>query len=128
MKYYEFPGFENIYLEDSYVLGFEEKQGLMRILLDLVLTKDHSSYHDPLSNEQYCYKRAYITFSDITSSIWVSKTLKEYAYVDEEVDYGNIDSFLFDNGHYYLEGDWGRLDIVSSPPVVTMFSDHTENL
>jgi hypothetical protein len=122
MEYYKLPGFENVYLEDSYVLGFEEEQDLIRILLDLVLTEDHPQYHIPLQGEQYCYKRAYITFNHVKSAIWVNKALRKYRDVNEETDYGNIDRLLFSNDHYYLEGDWGKLDIISSPAVVTILN------
>ena len=37
-----------------------------------------------------------------------------------ETDYGNIDEFYLTNGHYYLSGDWGELEIISAPPVLTL--------
>lgn len=56
LNYWQFPGFENIYLEDSYVLSINDKTSI-QILLEAVLTENHSLYTQPLPEEQYCYRR-----------------------------------------------------------------------
>jgi hypothetical protein len=48
------------------------------------------------------------------------KSMHPYKDANSEVDYGNIDEFYFVDGHYYLAGDWGAFNIVSSKPVFEM--------
>jgi hypothetical protein len=123
MKYFDLHGFENVYLEDSYVLSFEVGINFLEIALDLVLTESHLLFNIPEPGFQYCYKSAFIIFNRIELLKWSNKNLRGSIDTNGEIDFGNIDSFFFENGHYYLEGDWGDLDIVSEPPTLKIQSD-----
>lgn len=107
LNYWQFPGFENIYLEDSYVLSINAKTSI-QILLEAVLTENHSLYTQPLPGEQYCYRRMIVNFPH-------PQTIAD---PDGSVDYGNIDEFFRADGKYYLRGEWGELTIVSDPPLL----------
>ncbi len=60
--YWELPGLEQVYLEESWVLGIEVDQQLAAFQLELVLTEDHPRYQPPRPGEQYCYAPARLVF------------------------------------------------------------------
>lgn len=117
LNYWQFPGFENIYLEDSYVLSINAKTSI-QILLEAVLTENHSLYTQPLPGEQYCYRRMTVNFPHPQTYDLVLNNISPIADPDGGVDYGNIDEFFRADDKYYLRGEWGELTIVSDPPIL----------
>ncbi|MBD1828392.1 hypothetical protein NDI47_22810 [Microcoleus vaginatus GB1-A2] len=117
LNYWLFPGFENIYLEDSYVLSINAKTSI-QILLEAVLTENHSLYTQPLPGEQYCYRRMTVNFPHPQTYDLVLNNISPIADPDGGVDYGNIDEFFRADDKYYLRGEWGELTIVSDPPIL----------
>ena len=111
-EYYELQGFENAYLEDSYVLNVLEKENEIEFVLDVVLTENHPLFTTPRENEQYCYKRGRITFTNVIEY----RSTQAFVDAHKEIDYGNIDEFFEENGNYHLSGDWGKMMINSSLP------------
>ncbi|HEX2268697.1 MAG TPA: hypothetical protein VHH35_04145 [Pyrinomonadaceae bacterium] len=116
IPYYQLEGLEQVYLEDSYVLDLRTEPTSVEFLLRAVLTEEHPLYMSPLPGEQYCYRSALLRFSDVERVEWMEKSIVPSTDATGAVDYGNIDEFYFAGGHYYLSGDWGRLEIKSSPP------------
>lgn len=114
-NYYEWEGFECLYLEDSYVLGIAEKTNSIFFSVEVVLTDSHSLYKEPCDGEQYCYMRGKIIFDQIKVCSWINRGLMELVDSEDNIDYGNIDSFRLDENKYKLSGDWGELEVVSSP-------------
>ena len=110
MNYYQLPLFEHVYFEDSYVLGVKEGSGSLIFDLEVVLTEDNPLYTAPAVGERYCYKRAELAFCGVSILNWVEKRFKKNRDSSGEVDYGNIDSFIVDNGVYTLSGDWGVVE------------------
>jgi len=117
LNYWQFPGFENIYLEDSYVLSINAKTSI-KILLEAVLTENHSLYTQPLPGEQYCYRRMTVNFPHLQTYDLVLNNISPIADPDGSIDYGNIDEFFMVDDKYYLRGEWGELAIVSDPPIL----------
>ena len=109
--YTELPGLEHLYLEESYVLDVEAHPGRICLTLDLVLTADHVQHRDPLPGEKYCYRHGELRFSQVTHSLWSGQGRPPARDVSGEVDYGNVDSFEWDESGYRLEGGWGRMQI-----------------
>jgi hypothetical protein len=116
--YTELLGFENLYLEDSYVIAILQEATELRFLLDVVLLEGHPLYQQPRPEEQYCYRRARLVFPNVRDVIWHRQELRGYTDATGTVDYGNIDSFRWWGGEYHLEGDWGSLTVRSDPPYV----------
>jgi hypothetical protein len=56
--YTAIPGFETVYLEDSYVLAICLGTDYVEIKLDLVLTPAHPVYVAPGADQQHCMRRA----------------------------------------------------------------------
>jgi len=118
VPYYEISGFEDVFLEDSWVYEIREDSSELVFSLDFVLREKHKLYAPPLSNEQYCYRRGYIRFHKPSAVTWLRKTMTPYVDVTGEADFGNIDTFYFFGDHFHLEGGWGELEIVSPPPTI----------
>lgn len=109
--YRELAALRGVYLEESYVLDIEAHPASLVVVLDLVLTVEHLDYRDPIDGEQYCYRRGSLTFGGISECRWSEQGRPPAVDATGERDYGNIDTFEWDNGRYILEGDWGHLDI-----------------
>ncbi|MEG3959983.1 hypothetical protein [Microcoleus sp. herbarium2] len=116
LNYWQLPGFENIYLEDSYVLSINDNTISIQILLEAVLTENHPLYTPALSGEQYCYRQMTVKFPHPQTYDLVVNNIRPIADPDGSVDYGNIDDFFMEDDKYYLTGEWGELTIVSDPP------------
>ena len=116
LNYWQLPGFENIYLEDSYVLSINANTISIQILLEAVLTENHPLYTPALSGEQYCYRQMTVKFPHPQTYDLVVNNISPIADPDGSVDYGNIDDFFMADDKYYLRGEWGELTIVSDPP------------
>lgn len=116
--YYEFEGFQNVYLEDSFVLEIRESQNEFLLMLEVVLTEKHPLYRSPTPSEMYCYKFAVIDFPNVKKIDWEVKNSSKYLDANGESDLGNIDSFFFEGDCYFLGGDWGKVKIISSQPVI----------
>lgn len=50
--YWSIPGFEDLYLEDSWVLDITARPGVLEVVVDLVLRESHLSYKPPLTGER----------------------------------------------------------------------------
>jgi hypothetical protein len=119
LNYWQFPGFENIYLEDSYVLSIINAKTSIQILLEAVLTENHPLYTQALPGEQYCYRRMTVNFPHPQTYDLVLNNISPIVDPDDgSVDYGNIDEFFRADDKYYLRGEWGGLTIVSDPPIL----------
>ncbi|WP_449419289.1 hypothetical protein [Phormidium nigroviride] len=121
LNYWDFKGFENVYLEDSYVLGIHRSTSELCIHIEAVLTENHSLYTQPLPGEQYCYRRMTIKFLHPHTYNLVLQNINPIPDLDGSVDYGNIDDFFSADGKYYLRGEWGELTIVSDPPLLSEY-------
>jgi len=117
INYWQFPGFENIYLEDSYVLGIKAQGSVVEILIEAVLTENHPLYTPPLPGEQYCYRKMTIKFPQPQQYTLVNK-MRAISGIDGSIDYGNIEEFSRNDKEYYLRGEWGEITIISRLPVL----------
>jgi hypothetical protein len=116
--YDQLPGFEHIYLEDSYLLGVSESHGGLCFDVEAVLTGQHPRWSPGKPGEAYTYLRIAIVFSNPRSVTWLQRPMKPVVGPDGQIDYGNVDSFIWQNGHYELAGEWGRVMIEGEPPSV----------
>jgi len=94
VPYQDFAGFENVYLEDSYVLDIRIKPYVVEFFLLVVLTEQHPLYGTPPATEQYCYRQALLQFTNVERVTWIMKSLVQYTDAEGNVDYGNIDEFF----------------------------------
>jgi hypothetical protein len=114
VPYYQIPGLEHVYLEDSYVLDVRTSPASVEFSLLVVLREQHPLYSPPLPGEQYCYRNGVLRFANIRRVEWIEKSMAPSTDATGAVDYGNIDEFYEIDEHYYLSGDWGRLEVEAS--------------
>lgn len=118
-KHYEtLAGLENLYLEDSYVLGIVAQPAILRRTMDLVLTKEHPRYESPGPGDQYCMRRGTIGFHAARRLTWTDQGAPPATDASGEIDYGNIDSFTHIEDVYRREGDFGRIEVEADAPAV----------
>jgi hypothetical protein len=53
--YGDLPGFEHIYLEDSFVLDVEAHPGVVYVDVDAVLRESHPLYERPPASEMFAF-------------------------------------------------------------------------
>lgn len=111
-NYSSLSQFENVYLEDSFVISIKTEENQAEFMIEAVLHEKHPLYSPPSAQEQYCYKLAKISFSNAKKVTWIEKKNSFFIDANNEVDYGNIDNFFYIGDHFYLSGDWGSLEIV----------------
>ncbi len=59
-----------------------------------------------------------MNFPEVERIIWVEVYMFPSKDLDGEIDFGNIDSFIYDGEYYNLSGDWGELKIQSAKPTI----------
>jgi len=111
---------ENLYLESSYVLDISKADSSIIFDMEFILTKKHELYHLPKEKEKYCYKKGQLKFLSCSpnTSLQLSNNLPSIDAAGEK-DIGNIDYFIGSDGEYFLEGDWGKLDVKCAKITVT---------
>jgi len=99
-----------------------DRSGLnfLRFSVDFVLLKTHQLYRKPHSNERYCYREGFLWFRDVSEQKWIDGNAPLAADANGDEDLGSFDSFLWAGNSYRLSGDFGHVEITSSPPVVEM--------
>jgi hypothetical protein len=120
LPYTSLRGFENVYLEDSFVLGIDASPGAVDFDVDLVLTPGHPSYTPPPPDQQHCYRRGHIRFGQVRSLTWSCQGRVPAHDASGEIDYGAIDAFSAAASTFTLEGDWGRMEVESDAPVLEL--------
>jgi hypothetical protein len=121
--YQAMPGFEHVYLEDSYVTEIIEGPARLEFVLELVLLEGHPLYRPPAPGEQHCYRPARLVFADVRQINWIERHIRPFRDAADEVDYGNIDAMYERAGVYHLEGDWGIVEVASAPPQLLVDGD-----
>jgi hypothetical protein len=57
MRYEDVPGFESLYLEDTFVLDVRVTPSSVVFEVEVVLLQAHRLYSEPSAGERYCYSR-----------------------------------------------------------------------
>lgn len=121
MAYEDVPGFESVYLEDSFVLDVRVTPSAVVFELELVLLEAHPLYSEPADGEQYCYRRGRIEFSHVSALRWTRRGLQPAVDRNAEIDYGGFDQFEEVEGQWLAGGNWGDVVVdCSTRPTVTL--------
>jgi hypothetical protein len=120
MGYEDLPGFENVYLEDSFVIDVRATPGEVVFTVEVVLLETHPLYSEPADGDQYCYRRGEVVYREVTALRWERQGLPPAIDLNNEIDYGSFDEFGSRDGQWIANGNWGDLFIESSlSPVVS---------
>ena len=106
--YAQIAGLENVYLEDSWVLGVHESDGSLSFDLEAVLTEGHPQWNQPKPGEVYCYRRLALIFPSVRGVEWIERGMRPATDATGEQDWGHIDTFVGD-GAATVVGDWGNV-------------------
>ena len=117
-SYPEIAQLSGLLLEESYVLDIEARPGLVRFELDIVLTPEHPQYLSPSAEEQHCFRRGRMEFLRVRRVVWADQGAPPARDAAGEVDFGNIDSFTWNDLGYELEGSWGRMEVQAEEVVL----------
>lgn len=118
--YTEIPGFEHVYLEDSFVLGVVASPGRLTFTIDAVLTPEHPHYQPPKQDEHHCYQRGVIVFERVGRLVWEGQGNPPAVDATGEIDYGSIDSMYAQGPLFSLSGEWGKIQVESHTPVLKL--------
>ncbi|MFE9056907.1 hypothetical protein [Streptomyces mutabilis] len=116
------PEFENVSLEDSYVLDIAVHPGLLTLKLDLLLLPRHSGYRAPLPGERACFRPATVVFPSVRALHWTGQGVVKAAIdASGSADYGSVDALItLDEDKYKILGDWGEIIVQSETPSVSI--------
>lgn len=115
------PGFEDVYLEDSWVLAVRAEPGSVVLDIECVLLRAHPFYSPPAPGQQHSYRRGALRFSQVAAVSWTEQdTVTPSVDASGEHDLGSVDEFEVHDGSYLLMGDFGRLEIWSARPVLEL--------
>lgn len=122
LKYWELPGLEHVYLEDSWVIQIMATPGTLQVDCEFVLTEDHTGYQPPRAGEMYCYARGALIFKNVVSLVWEQQGMPPALDAAGETDFGGIDAFSLDQGGFLLEGDFGNIRLSNDDTVSVIYS------
>ncbi len=120
--YWELEGFQDLYLEDSWVLDVVAQPATLRVRCNLVLRESHPLFSGPKPGEQYCYRAGTVLFDNVTELHWVDHPRLEFQAVDAngERDFGSFEVFGVEGNRYKLVGDFGAIELTSAQPTVAL--------
>ncbi|MEU9919474.1 hypothetical protein [Streptomyces sp. NPDC051001] len=104
-NYQGLPEFENVCLEDSYVLDITVQPAVLLLRLDLLLP-EHPQNRAPLPGERACFRQATVTFSSVRDLHWTGQgVIKPAVGASGTADFGSVDSLTRHDTNYQLLGD-----------------------
>lgn len=109
--YTDIPGFAELVLEESFVLGISAVPTRVTIDVEFALTSGHPAYVPPPPHENEAYRRGQIRFVDVRRIEWADQGVRPATDATGEVDYGHIDDLRWEGETFELEGDWGRMTL-----------------
>lgn len=112
VNYDQLTGLEGVYLEDSYVMDILISPSKVEFAIEFVLTESHPRFTPPPPNEQYCYRQGRLIFEEFDHLLFEFRPQSRTTDADNNLDYGNIDSFVVNGIEHRLEGDWGKLELI----------------
>jgi hypothetical protein len=121
VPYHQLETLEHVYLEDSFVLGISETEGVTTFALEVVLLPAHPGYGPPRPGEAHCFRRASLVL--VGERRWGERHAAASFDAEGGLDLGNIDAFSYDEstGVTRLEGYWGSLEVASAKrPVLSL--------
>jgi hypothetical protein len=119
-SYIELPGFEQVFLEESYVLAVVARPSEVSFELDVVLTPQHPKYVAPDVGMFQCYRNGRLDFEGVTDLEWTGQGRPPATDASGEIDYGQIDAMTWDVGQFELEGSWGAMNISATTVGLTL--------
>lgn len=112
--YTELRGFEDLVLEESYVLAIRAVPGGVVFEVEFALTRGHPAYTAPSPSETECFRVGQLRFIDVRRLVWDRQGAPPATDASGELDHGHIDALAWDDGHFRLHGDWGTMEVTAA--------------
>lgn len=109
--YTEHPDLAHFVLEESWVLRIQALPGTLEIDIDLTYAASHPELRPPRSGEAHYGRVGVVHFAGVRSLTWTKQGVKAAVGPDGQIDWGAIDAFLWEDGIFHLEGDFGVIDL-----------------
>lgn len=93
------------------MLAIEATPSVVAFDVDLALTRDHPAYSPPPSNQTECFRVGRVRFVEVLRLVWEEQGAAPATDASGEIDFGHIDSLVWDDNVFMLEGDWGRMEL-----------------
>ena len=110
---------EHFAFEDSHILDVRESDQELCFEVEAVMTPDHPRWSQPKPGEVHAYLVVDVIFAQPRRIEWVEKRMKPITGPDGEIDYGNIDSFVWRPSWFEIQGEFGHVRVDADPPTVT---------
>jgi hypothetical protein len=112
--YTEIPELEHFVLEESWVLDISSSPGGLTIRIDLVFDKDHPELKPAPAGDVYYTRQGVLSFDGARRLEWTDQGTHPSRDASGEGDYGHIDSMLWEDDQYELNGDFGTIRLSAS--------------
>jgi hypothetical protein len=112
--YTEIPELAHFVLEESWVLDICSTPGALTIRIDLVFDKDHPELKPAPAGDVYYTRQGVLRFDGVRCLEWTDQSQRPSRDASGEVDYGHVDSMLWENDQYELTGDFGTVRLSAS--------------
>jgi hypothetical protein len=119
----ELREFRAVDLLQSFVLSWRMDGGTLQIDVDLFLCPEHAFYERPRPKERACFRAAFLEFPYCTRiDAAVSRGTESSASdTAAKLKGGKIAGFrLVDDGHYEMDGAFGRVEIHAERPILRL--------
>ena len=117
--------FENIQLQDTFVLSWNQSPNSLVFHVLASLLQSHPDASPPIRGEWACYNPAIIQFTDMTSvtGLLSQESVRPTKDPDGSVDYGCIDSLESPHpGQYRMSGEFGSITVIARDVLLTLGS------
>ena len=111
--------FKGIDLYDSFVLGWSLKNHDLTFRLEVSVWPDSEYYKRPKAGEHTCYLKATLRFTQVShvQGLLSQAVAESTTDPDGSTDYGTIEGLQIRQGHYLIEGDFGRVEFFADDMV-----------
>lgn len=113
MDWTELELFSGIDLNDSFVLGWKAEDRRLSFEIELSIWPESSYYEIPKKGEYTCYRKASLVFDQFEkiSGLLSMDDAPSSTDASGEIDYGTIDRLVVIGNQYFVEGDFGRVEV-----------------
>ena len=109
--------FDEILLEDTYVLGWSQTPNLLTFTVLASLLQSHPQAAPPLAGEWACYKPGVIRFSGVSSiaGLLPQEVVTPISDPDGSIDFGCIDDLSqIRPGEFRIAGEFGMVAVAAT--------------
>lgn len=109
--YFDWPAFNNVYIDGSYITGISQTKNEITFEMDFALLPDHESATSPNAGERYCYRSGRMRFVDTVDPEWIEKCFGIFRKTRRRSGTAIVGYFGRNPDGYTIYGDFGHLRV-----------------